>query len=295
LSGRSTSTFSQSNDSIPGIGCVGGNAIIGQSMPMERFDENGQPTGKFAYTYAHLFRSREGYHIFDGGNVHMISEMLLEDNSDLNMSDIANTCMVYNADRQKIWSFSSLGSATTGNGGYIYDTIYGGFWPIYGFNTRCAATVKLSGAYKVLLGCSDGYVRYLDTSTHQFNSAALDNYWYSKWLSITKPQDVKLMRDFIVFVEAIGNTSLRITLEFDLEYNKTSQTGIVSLVSGGAVYPGVYGSSVYSSTGVDMRDGTIGGESFKHFRIKVWMPENYDANIEKFGTQLESLGDRRLS
>lgn len=295
FSGKTSSTFAIDNDALPGVGAVNGQSIVAGMFPFQATDENGEPTGQTTYIYSHLFRGYEGFYIFNGGMPQLISDHITKDNDNINRPRLDKCVMAYYPNMRQVWSFLSYGSSLTNDYGYIIDLVHGGFWPHSGFNAECATTIKESGVYKVLVGGSDGFIRWLDPSTFEITGSAMENYWYSKWFSITKPADMKMLRDMLFYVDMIGNYNLHVTLEYDLPYQGRSQSGTVSLMPSGATYSGIYGTSTYAGAGIDFRDGNIGGEGFTHIRIKLWMEDPASCKIEKIGAYLTSLGERRVS
>jgi len=295
VSGKSSSTFSINADAIPGIGCVGPSAVAGAIVPQPIYNSKGQHSGRWLYSYGHVFRGWDGYYLFNGGTPENISDNLLNDQSKEINEGLLSECVVMPyLNRRQLWSFLPKKTELVNQYGHIFDLIYGGWWPHQGFDAQCATTYQENGRWITLIGGSDGIVRKLDPSVGAIAGVNMKNYWYSKWFDITKPADKKIIKQLLFFVERIGDYDLTVELEYDLPYNKRKQSGIVNLDPGGATYPGVYGTSRYSGKGVDFKGANVGGKGFHHVRIKLSVNDPVTLGIEKIGAYIASAGERKI-
>ena len=296
VSGRSSNTFTILNDALPGVGCVGPFALTAGVIPQPVYDASGMPSGQMVYNYGHIFRSWDGFYIFNGGTPQFISDNIFAENETaINRQLLSNTVMVPFPDRRQIWAFLTRKTELVNKYGYLFDMVHAGWWPHKGFPAECAVTYQENGEWKVLIGGSDGIVRKLDPTVYAISGANMTNYWHSKWFAITKPTEVKMLRDLIFFIDRIGDYDLNVEMEFDLPYSGRKQTGVVDMNPGGATYPGTYGTSKYAGSGIDMVEGNLGGKGFNHVRLKIFVNDAVGAKIEKIGAYIASAGERRVA
>ena len=296
VSGRSSSTFVVTNDAIPGVGCVGASAITAGVIAQPIYGSNGLPSGQMTYSYGHLFRWFDGFYLFNGGTTQFLSDNIVSDNTTvINKQRLSETVLVNYPGMRQIWAFLSRSTELMNKYGYLFDLVNSGFWPHKGFDAECAVTYQEDGQWQVLIGGSDGIVRKLDTTVFEISGQSMQNYWHSKWFSITKPADVKKLRDLLFYIESVGDYNLDVELEYDLPYSARRQSGTVSLSGGGSTYPGVYGTSKYSGTGITFKGSNLGGKGFNQVRIKLSMSDPVGVGIEKIGAYIASAGERRVA
>jgi len=283
-------------DAVPGVGCVGPMALTSSVIPQPVLDADGLPSGAMIYTYGHIFRGWDGFYLFNGATPQFISEGIISDNSSLiNRQRLSETVLVPFLDRRQIWSFLSRSTEIINKYGYVFDLVHAGWWPHRGFEAECAISYQENGQWKVLIGGSDGIVRQLDTSVYSISGQAMTNYWYSRWFHITKPAEMKILRDLLFYIEAVGDYELNVELEYDLPYSARKQSGVVDLNPSGATYSGTYGTSKYSGRGIDFRGASLAGKGFNHMRIKISMSNPVGVGIEKIGAYLGTAGERRIA
>ena len=113
--------------------------------------------------------ARRGPYVVTETSAVPIGEKVLPDFDALDSSVLANCVVIYNRGRKELY-FIVPGAADGAMNKtiYVYSTrlqCWYGPW-IYSFGMRCAANyVGASGIESVIVGCSDGFVRHLDSGT----------------------------------------------------------------------------------------------------------------------------------
>jgi hypothetical protein len=216
-----------------------------------------------------MFRSQDGWYLFDGNNSQKISNRINVTVDGFNDSRAEFTASAYQKSKNRYWSSASNGAATQNDTIMPWDSSNNAWSRYIGFNANVFAIVTTSGEERIYFGDYAGFVYRADTGTSDNPlgvATAIDAYYKSKWFDFGDIVHQKGVPSLTVYYQT-SSTILTFAYSFDFE-DADQYTQTFSLSAGGAVYgSAIFGTDVYGSSGGAVRRRDLTGRG-RVVRIK---------------------------
>lgn len=164
-------------------------------------------------------------------------------------------------------------------------------WTVTTVDFIATSTTSRIIAQCVSTAASEFYVD--DVSVRRIDYTGL---WDSKWFDLGHPQEVKILRELIVYALAAGDHNLEVRVRTDFSTGSGSSGNLNLLQSGGAYGSGLYDTAVYGGASQLFDDiDSLAQNGFTHIQVRF---RNQNGNepfqVEKFVIDAKPIGRRFL-
>jgi len=294
VTGASAETYSLYPEAYPGIGCLSGYAIGAGTFYLG----GEQVVGA-------LFPGLDGLYIMPEDSAPFpVSPTIAPHYRQLDHSYMSEAVGAYYSSQKQYLSFmpSGLGTAGTNDAGYLFDAEGGGTWPLSDIKATCCAVIRDSADKHeyFLIGLSNGKILKFDPpipgvsyGSWEIDGTSIANYWISNWFDMGDSTQVKLLRELLFYIGAVGDNSLTVKLELRNAQRTKTYTGTITPGDSTGEYDFAYGSS-YARAGLQIIEGG-GHRPFRWIRIRIDQSGNWGWALQKIGLRRMNLGQRRVA
>ena len=292
--GASTDTFSFYPEAFPGIGCLSGYAIGSGTFYL-----------KGEKIVGAIFPGLDGlYLIQEGAAPFPLSPTIAPHYRQLSMAHMSGAVGGYYSSMKQYLSFmpSGLGTAGTNDAGYLFDANEGGTWPLSDIKATCCAVIRdpTDKHEYFLIGLSNGKVLKFDPpipgvsyGSWEIDGGGLDSYWISNWFDMGDSTQVKLLRELLFYINAVGNNSLTVKLELRNAQRTKTYSGTITPGDSTGAYPFAY-PAPYARSGLQIVSSG-GHKPFRWLRIRIEQTGDWGWALQKIGMHKMNLRQRRVA